>query len=253
MSENIAAQFKQDGEPAFPIVENDEQTSSESPAETNNTEETQSVEGENSNESKDDGEQKGFSDHPRWKEREQDWKERFNEQETRHADSIKGLREEFDGKIEKNVSHETNEVPEWFGGDADAWKSFESYQKNQITNAQNKAQKEVLEQNTSQQKLIDDATKFMNDEIASIESTGEKIDKNALLKFVIDNELVDTRGRWNYKAGHKMMRAGKTTKNSDLTQKKNLANAVLDDNGEGEVDTKYTTSEDFENPSERPW
>ena len=268
MSEKIQAQPDAEGQPVSPATDTETDNSADSP--TVDEKETDIDPTPSSEEDKDtDGDKKDddtdeptdLHSNPRWKERENDWKERFNDQEKRHLDAVEKLREEFGSKITESKGDETpSVVPSWFGGDEQQWKEFQSWNQGLHTKTQENIQKGITEKSEAEQKQIDDATKYLNSELSTIESDKElnpdklKIDRNKLLKFVMDNELVDTQGRWNYKAGWQMMRAGLTqVKNKSIEEKKKLAGATTSDKGSEEGSKDFSTSETFDNPGNRPW
>jgi hypothetical protein len=266
MSEELQAQFKTEGQPAFEPENTEKDNSASSPeGEKTDTEQTQSQEGEtNSGAKKDDGDKKdGFQYHPAWKEREKKWDSRFNEQEERHVNELQSLRTEFEEKLTSRItppeSNLPEDIPAWFGGDESQWKQYKSYHQTMINNAKEAARNETLKEienrTSGEQKAIDDATKYFRSEVESLEeTTGEKIDRNKLLKFVLDNELVDTKGRWNYKAGYRLMKAEVAKPKTDaLNEKKKLANGTVEGNKSESKPAEFMTNEDFQKPGNRPW
>lgn len=279
MNENNAtAEFRVEGEPAFPATENKEtENSSVSPTgEQTSTEQTQSQEGEQATADttkKADSEDERLFNHPRWQERETDWKKRFNDQETRHQEDLKGLREEFEQKYgnkkpaeQSNNSGLPDTPPSWFGGDEQAWKEFKQWNEQQSSQVKEAARKEVLDEMKSktdaEQKAIKDATDYMNSEVTTIETdkslnpNGIKVDKNKLFKIVHDMQLVDTQGRWNYRAGfeiYKSQLAGSGKGKTDTTDRKAIAAATTSDKRSEPVAPNVTTSDDFKKPGARPW
>lgn len=265
------AQFNTEGQPAFPVADTENENSTDSPSvEPKETVivKTQPDGGEPnpdditvgddpSNEPTDPN----LADHPRWKEREEDWKTRFNDQETRHTDALTTMREELDEKYGKPQGNNApTTVPSWFGGDEQQFADFQIYNQSLIDEAKENIQKGITKKSEVEQTAIKTATDYMNTEISSIESNkvlnpeGVNIDKNKLLKFVLDNELVDTKGQWNYKAGWQLMKAGvKSAKNKTIDEKKQVAGATITDGPAGSDKPAYTTSEDFQNPTNRPW
>ena len=115
MNEESMTQFRTEGQPAFPVVDTgndnpapssggEETTTEQTPSsegEQTGTEETPAEGGEAGGEGGDD---RGFADHPRWKEREENWTTRFNEQETRHADEIKKVTETMETRVSAAVA-----------------------------------------------------------------------------------------------------------------------------------------------------
>jgi hypothetical protein len=268
MPEPIQTQFKAEGDPAFPTEnkENDNSAAS-STGEKMDANQTQSPEGESNTgvNKKDDGiGDDNLADHPRWKEREADWDKRFNEQETRHVGEITKLREEFEQRFNsKNQIGEEGaptEVPAWFGGDESQWKEFVKWNTTLFNKAKSEALNEIQSKSAEEQKRIDEATNYFTDQVKSIESDksinpkGEKIDRNKLLKFVLDNDLVDSKGRWNYRAGFLLIKAGVAQVNSTSTdEKKRIANASTSDKHAESKPSPFMTSEDFQKPGARPW
>lgn len=270
MNENTMTQFKAEGEPAFPVAESKENDNSadSSTGEKTSEDQTPSDGGEQKpDENKDDhtkkDEDENFANHPRWKEREEDWKNRFNDQEKRHTDEIEKLRVDLEGKItgaSKDANKTPTEVPAWFGGDEAAWQQFLEWNEQQAGRVKSDALNEIKSTSEREQKAIDEATKYFNDTVAEIEADktinpdGSKVDRNKLLKFVLDNDLVDSKGRWNYKAGFQMMKASSSTaKNPSLDEKKKVADATKSENKSETKQPQFSTSEDFKKPGARPW
>src|SRR6185503_20174782 len=98
-------------------------------------------------------------------------------------------------------------IHSWFGGDETAWKAYQADQVQIIEQAKEKAIKEIDERTSKQQAQIKEANEHFERSIADIEADGYKVDRNKLLKFVADNELVDTQGRWAYEKGFEFMQA----------------------------------------------
>lgn len=246
--ENLA--FRQEGDPAFPTKENE--NSASSPEEKTKTEDTQSDEGDDTQPKKDEKDIP-FHEHPRWKEREENWTNRFNEQETRHQDDLKALREEF-GDMRKANAEQLN-IPSWFGGTEEEWKAYKQDEDNKLKQAEERAIERINKTREKEDKAVKEATDYMQSEINTIQDDktinpdGAKVDPNKLLKFVLDNDLVDSKGRWNYRAGFQMMKT-KSDK-TDIKNKKAIAGATT---SEDKAETKpptYATPNDFK--KNRPW
>lgn len=273
MPEPTTAQFPSEGAPAFPVETPVENTTTTPPVEEKtDTTPTPATGGEENpdvnKETKPDGENTNFAEHPRWIEREADWKDRFNKQEERHTTSLAELRKEFEEKIgavqPQKTENAPTQIPSWFGGDEQQWVDFQEYNNQLLSNAKDSAKKEVtgeLEKKTaSEQKSIEDATTYMNEQILDIEGdkdlnpTGAKIDKNKLLKIVIDNDLVDSKGKWNYKAGYNIMKSQPAIPTTnDTEEKKKLAAATTEEAGAETKPPEVTTSAYFKKPGNRPW
>lgn len=272
--ESAAASVTEFDSRGFPIVkeeagangEND--NSSASSTDKTNTDQTQSQAGDqNAGADKKDEGDAGFADHPRWKEREADWTKRFNDQETRHTEEIQKLREEFGPKkpaeAQANAGDGTPEQPPaWFGGDAEAWKSFREWNNKELSAAEERGAKralaEISSKSEAEQKAIKDATDFFNGEVAAIEADkalnpdGLKVDRNKLLKTALDNDLIDSQGRWNYKAAFKLMKPSEVFQaKAALDEKKRIAGASTDDKRTESKPEAVATSDDFK--KDRPW
>lgn len=259
-----------EGETAFPVAdtENDNSASS-SEGEQNGTDQTQSQDGEQGTAEQKDGGDNGFMDHPRWKERESDWTNRFNAQETRHVEEMTKLREQVEAITKGNAPQKTEalavdglpeKAPEWFGGDDAAWGMYKQHTQSIVNTAVQQALQQVTQKTEGEKKAIEEATNFFNGEVAAIESdktlnpTGAKVDRNKLLKTAMDNDLVDSKGRWNYKAAFKMMKPSDVFRAKEaLDEKKQIANATTSENRGESKESGYVTSEDFSKPGARPW
>ena len=264
-------QFRSEGQPAFPTSDtgNDnpadsstvDSTDQKPDEEKNDTEQTQSQEGDTNSGADKDGGDKGFADDPRWQKREGDWNDRFNKQELRHSDELKKLSEDFNTKLEaltksKSEPEDADETPpDWFGGDEAEWKRFTAWNNNQLEKAQNQAVSKVQSERNAEQKRIDDATNFMNNEIAAIEADrtlnpkGQKIDRDKFLRFVVDNEFIDHKTQnWDYRKAFKFFTPQSPSAvpaKPNLTDRKNLASATTQDKGGETKAPAFTTSDDF--------
>ena len=253
-------EFKTEGQPAFPVTDK-EATSTESSTESANADQT----GASDQNKKDDGTKNGDVDerlfnHPRWIERDNDWKKRFNEQELRHTEELGKIREEIRGGNKETTAAST-EVPAWFGGDEKQWAEYQKWNTELITKAKQEARDETLKEfetrSTSEQRAVDEATKFFTDEVTAIESDktlnpqGLKIDRNKLLKAALDFDLVDSKGRWNYRAAWRFLQNGQSK--TDTNDRKGIASATTSERGGDSKPPAFMTTGDFKNPSNRPW
>jgi len=277
MTEPIMADTPQEGAiDVSPEVDADN-TATASPTENNETDEAPSAGGDDENNTQQDDEEDGedndddagdgddddagnnskgkpFHEHPRWKKRETEWEDRFNDQETRHQDDVKKLREEFGG----NKKTESKPIPEWFGGDQKQWDGYQTDLSKQFEEVEKRALEKVKGETTADTKAVEDATQYMKSELAIIEAdedlnpSGKKVDPNKLLKVVMDNELVDSKGRWNYKAGIKIMNAKSNNKPAPKKDnKKKIAGATTSESKGESKPKNFKTGDDFK--QERPW
>lgn len=263
MEEVSLTEFRTEGQPAFPS----ENTEPVPPAESSSGEQTdvtqtQSSEGEQTQTATKDENGAGFADHPRWKEREEDWKERFNKAEQRHIEELQKFREDIEAKFSKVQPKEQSnvDIPSWFGGDEAQWAEYQAYEQSRIEQAAAAARVKIESEAQEKQKQIDAATAYFEEQVSKIETDasinpdGLKVDRNKLLKFVSDNDLVDSQGRWNYKAGFQLLRlSGDRKVNDTLKERREIASITASNNKAEAKPNNFMTADDFENPGSRPW
>lgn len=280
MNENMT-QFKTEGQPAFPVAntENDNSAHSSGDSKETNANLTGSSD-QNQNQTQQNGgegsrdPESGLNNPPveRWQQREAEWKDRFNTQETRHTDEMKKFHDGMNANIATAVSEALKKagvqadaadanIPDWFGSDdSKLWSSYQSHTEKIVARAVEQALSQFTQRSTQEQKQIDDATTWMNSEIAAIESdkelnpNGLKVDRNKLLKTAFDNKSVDLEGRWNYRLAFKLMKPEEVFQaKAALNERKNIASATTDNARADSKQPNVATSQDFKNPSNRPW
>ena len=262
MSNTDQTDFKTEEQSAFPVEKKENDNSSDSSTgEKTDIDQTGSSDQDNKSDADKNGGADNFADHPRWKEREADWTKRFNEQEERHTAELTKFREDIELRFNANKGEKSQvQVPSWFGGDEDQWREFQEWNQSLVGKVKSETLKEIETKSAKDQKAIDDATAYFQEQVGAIETDktinpdGSKIDRNKLLKFVLDNDLVDSKGRWNYRAGFQMMKAGVTSEKSDTTKdRKQIAGATTSENRAEIKQPTYATSTDFNKPGARPW
>jgi hypothetical protein len=159
---------------------------------------------------------------------------------------------EESSKLESNLAdkfspkEETTTIPVWFGGDEAQWKAYQADQARIVEEAKERAIREIETRTQAEQAKVKEAQDWFEQSVSELESTGAKVDRNKLLKFVADNELVDSKGRWNYKAGYQFMAAQEQLKaKPDLTDKKRLAASTTSNNKAEDKPKDYKTPDDF--------
>lgn len=231
-------------------TENDNSGDS-SPDKETNIDQTQSDDGNIKSDETKIGDDKRLDEHPRWQERERDWRTRFNEQEKKHLGEISSLREEILGRFDKESKTDSIDIPSWFGGDEAQWRDFQKWNSELVSKAKSEALGEITKKSEAEQKRIDEATSFFNSEVETIENDSTlnpnriKIDRNKLLKTALDFELVDTQGRWNYKAAWQFMKNAQG-KSQVSDEKKKIAEATTSEKGAETKKPSFMTSKDFE-------
>jgi len=264
--EEVMADIRREGDPAFPEdTEND--NSASSPEEETNIEETDTSNQDKQEDDKqeegkeeetpDDKPDRGFADHPRFKElinEKNELKKKLNEQ----SDEFAKLREEVEAKIENTKSSETQPasepVPTYFNGDEEAYRAFSKDLDARISKAREEAKAETLREldnkTSSEKKAIEDAKVYFQSQVDEIESdSGEKVDPNKLLKTVLDNDLTDSKGRWNYKAGWRLLKASKAPVKKENKERKEIAGVTTSNNRAEKKPSPYATSKDFKGKS----
>ncbi|MBI3260498.1 MAG: hypothetical protein HYZ54_13645 [Ignavibacteriae bacterium] len=244
-------QVRHEGDKAFPVPE-EKGTPTESSSENKPADIEPSSGGENT---------------PSGKEKDLHLDERFKEvisQKNALKEEAKELRRqvaelaEFRTKaeplIEKFQPKEEVQIPEWFGGNQDQWKAFKANQESIINDAKERAIKEIDERTSQEQRRIQEANTHFESSVRSLEEEGNEVDRNKLLKFVMDNEMVDGKGRWNYKAGYKFMAAMEKASEqpSTLPARKKLAASTTSEAKAEQAPREYKTSADFKGGN-APW
>ena len=260
MTEKNKVQLRHEGQPAF-SADKENENSSSSPEvkdeKETTTDTTHSPDGDKTNNQDDPDKDLPFHKHHRWEEREKEWKDRFNELETRHQDELQKIREEFGNARKDNA--ENSEIPDWFGGTQEQWDSYRKWEDEKLAKAEARAIEKLKSEKDTEDKAVKEATQYMESEIATIESDktlnpdGLKVDPNKLLKIVLDNDLIDSKGKWNYRAGWQILR--NSTKApapaTDTKERKNIAGALNSDSKPEKKPAPYKTNQDFK--TNRPW
>lgn len=233
---------------AVEAEEND--NSPESSTETTETEETPSSEGSEQTEN----EKKPFHEDPKIR----DFVER--QAEKKAEQKMAQLREEYQRELAKMrdelspkaKEEQSEEIPDWFGGDDAAWSKFQAFLGTMTKKAKQETIAELQESKAKEERLMQEATDYMKAEIAAIESDpdlnpeGKKVDSNRLYKTIQDFDLVDGKGRWNYKAAWKIMQMQQPkAKQTDLSEKKKIAAASSSTDRSVDKPAPFKTHEDF--------
>lgn len=269
--EKVTADFRREGDLAF-----QEETGNDNPASSPEVEvekETDIEQPEPSNQDKEvdvdkepvddkDKPDRGLADHPRWIERENDWKERFNKQEERHLSELAKLREEVETKLEgvksddnKNVSQP---IPTWFGGDEEQYKSFVRDLDSRIATAKEEARQETLKEldtkSSSEKKAIEEAKQYFQSQVDEIEEKeGVKLGEDKLhklVKIVWEKDLLDSKSRYNFKAGWEILKAKSSQPvKKENKERKEIAGVTTSNQRAEEKIKNYATSKDFKGKS----
>jgi hypothetical protein len=257
MTESTTTQFRREGDAAFPTESENDTHASPSDAENEGTEGSSSSEGAGKTTQTPDEKDIPFHQHPRWVEREEAWKNRFNESEARHQEDLRKIREEFSTARETNK--ENTEIPKWFGGNQEQWDEFRKFEDERIKTAQETAVRQIEEKQQQETKLVEEATTFMQSELEVIQAdktlnpTGEKVDPNKLLRYTLEGNYIDPYGRWNYRRAYRdMMRDEELERlKNPKGNRKNIAGATTSESRAETRSTSFKTPADFK--KSRPW
>lgn len=242
MDEETQAQTPENETPSESLTENQQEV------------DTQSDEGENTRKEKDIP----FHEHPRWKEREESWQKRFNEMEQRHQDMLSKL---LQNKTEEKP--EKVEIPVWFVGGEEEWNDYKKSQEAIEARAEERAFKRIqaekekeMQAKAQEEKMIQEATEYFQkslDEIkndSKLNPTGDEIDANKLVNYTMENNLIDDKGRWDYKKAYRFMKLEEPLEKPNANRK-TVAGATTSNNKGENKERDYKTSEDFK--KYRPW
>lgn len=187
--------------------------------------------------------------------------------EVKLREELKGntaaIREEIGKQRDKNAAE--TKIPTWFGGNQVQWDEYRGWLDGRLEQIEESAVGKTFERATAQateaQKRVDDATEYFRGELAIITAdkelnpSGKSIDPDKLLKVVLENDLVDSQGRWNYRAGLRFMNSHPNSSHAPKPGDKNLAAVTMDGTGSGkgieQTPKNFKTAKDFS--KKRPW
>lgn len=244
-------QFRTEGEKAFPDTEKDNSAGS-SPDENEEEGKPQSPAGDENKQDEPDKDVP-FHKHPRWIQRDKEWNDRLEKLKSDYESKLESLKKDLAPKDDKYPP-----VPEWFGGDEAQWRAFNDYHRSQVEAAVAPF-KEREQMSAAERQAEQEATEWFRAELAAIESDSElnpskeKIDPNRLLKTAMDFDLVDSNGRWNYRAAWHFLRNSHPAKTQDAKARKQAGAAIVSEPKGEKSPRSYKTSEDFKKAENRPW
>lgn len=266
--ETKMAETPMEGDVKIPTVEPESDNSAESPNETN--------EGNGNEIEKVDDDKLPFHEHPRWKERESEWNQKFNDQETRHFKEIDELRGLINKAGDKNppAGEAKTPIPAWFTGGQQVeetpelralWDGYLEHQKGLYNGFKEDAVKSIDERTNKQEAARKEAIDYLDSQVAVIEKdkalnpTGAKVDRQQLVNVAEELSLVDVNGKWNYKAAWMILQsrnsakpAEETPKETPKDERKALAGATTTKpGGDTKKPKNFKTSDDFK--TNRPW
>lgn len=141
-------------------------------------------------------------------------------------------------------------IPNWFGGDEQAWSQYQAHLEERDTRVRESALKEIQGLTQKEQNLIKEANEWFESNVKEIEKTDGPVDKNLLFKTAQDFELVDSKGRWNWKAAHRIAKSQYKSDPTKVDERKKIVGMDRNDQG-GTGQKDFKTAKDFQKA--RPW
>lgn len=230
------------------LLSTETETPAESPAAENKDTDNPAPEGEHTQPEKD----LPFHENPKV----QDYLKRqidnkAKEIEEKHQQELQKIRDEFAPKTKETPDNKEN-IPDWFGGDTTQWQAFQAHLGTMTKKAKQEALSELQESKSTEARLIQEATDYMNAEVANIENDkemnpdGVKIDINRLGVIVDKFHLVDPKtSKWNWRGAWEIYKMQlPKAKEIDLSERKKLA-ATSSSNRAEEKTPVIFSSKDF--------
>jgi hypothetical protein len=198
-------------------VSTDKSSSSE---EVTNTEDTQSLKGDNKDETL-ENESVPFHKHPRF--------QQLVEEKNKALEKIA----ELESYIKPNKDNVLEEIPEefveLFGDDRDIWDKWKKLNSRQKEEMEREIIEKIRTQEQEEIKKKENLQKYVENSIKSLQDKGEVFDQNELIKFMIEFEdkyapILNKDGNYDFEKGLELMKQLKPQqKKEDTTPKKEVA------------------------------
>lgn len=214
-------------------------------------------------------EKKPFHEHPRWKEREKDWENRFEalkkEMSEASAKEINELKSKIAERKEETAELTEADIPDWFNGDLETYKKFESHQTSKMQKlvtaaakaAEENAVNRIKGESERETKAVQEATAWLESEVARLQDdpelnpSGKPINRAELFAIAQRDDLIDSKGRWNYRAAmriyareHKDEVEEEDQNKEEKNLKKNIAALTMKKDSKGSGSQKAIASAD---------
>jgi len=183
-----------------------------------------------------------FHKHPRWKEREDDWNKRLEEQERKFHKEIDEVKDET-----KKISTPEKTVPNWFsqlyGDDQDVYREYQQAHQQERDELKEDIRKEMNENKKKEIEDVEKAEDWIDSEIETIgadnnidlSKQGGKNDlRNEFVSFMQDKKIFNEQGNLDFKTGWQFFNQEKdgAKKEKDDARKKIADNTGSDNRGE---------------------
>lgn len=218
---------------------------------------TQSSKGDNKDGAKDDDEEDvPFHKHPRWIAKQQEMDDLKKQIEDLEELTRKTETKDEDNKDSTPIPQEFIDL---FGNDKAIWDKWQKLSARQREDIKKEVTEELQNKEQSSAKAIEDGKKYVEESLTALEKSGQKFDRNDLIKFMIDFEaeyapILNKEGNYDFAKGLELMQKVKsnggedTTKTQDIEAKKKLGSIEKKSGGE-EDKPKVPTTRDIRNKS----
>lgn len=193
-----------------------------------------------------------FDKHPRWQEMLQErnsFREKAQEFESR-LNQIQPIVEEYQKSLRQNEP----EIPIWFNGDATQWRAFnDEYIEKRIAQVEQNTIKRIEEKNNLERKRAQEAQEWIEGGLKALESEFGEVDRNRILKTALDEDIVDSKGRYNLRAAYFIVKASESNA-AAASKETSIRKKVISsshDVGTEPKSREYRVSDDFK--INRPW
>lgn len=185
-----------------------------------------------------------FHEHPRWKERERQWKENI-------ADLKKANKEEIDRVLSSiNKAKEPKTIPNWFkglyGDDQNMWNEYRAGRKAEREELKQEILSEQKEKNDKQKAEVQKWNEWVDVEVSKLKADGKTFKKNELLKVALDFKPTDDKGNISLEKAYELMQKFKTKDTKKATARKKLADSTVSGTKGTESSKGFKTPKDFE-------
>lgn len=236
--ENVGAEFVQSlgQQPPTPdLKDTEEEAATESQTDKGTIEKE-----DDENEESEEGQKKEkvpFHKQDRWKEREEDWSKRFDAQKKESDERYAALEKKIETRKEIKEELTQDDVPDWYGGDIEQYRKFYGQQTKMMEEKAKEIAEKIIDgrlaetkkESEKETKAVADATDWFKSEVKRIESDetlnpgGETIDQEALLKIAQENDLIDSKMRWNWSAAYRIYASRQKTEEKTETKEDKVA------------------------------
>lgn len=236
-------EIKREGALAFPV-----EPEKETPASPPEDKKPDDTTGTSNQDKKPDAAPVPFHEHPRWKQRENEWQSKLDSMRTEYDDKLNKF-------AEATKPHEDPTIPQWFGGDKTQWTDFQGYLGTLKGEAKADAIREIKGEQEAEQAKLKAANDYIENEIVRLNADGKEFDRNELLKVVNDFRPVNEQGYWDFDKAYDILQMKKSANQIPPPDPLIRKQAGAIDKSSSKTDSSkkdFMTNEDFRKGG-RPW